>query len=351
MVAVAVVVGPTAIYTDAVRRLTLVLGLAACGGDDGVSVGTTTYEFGPYALAAGQEITNQCVSVKLGNEQPLYVNSVELTTGPGFHHSNWFWVPDNLFDGADGTWNCDSRQYDEAIAGFQGGVLYAQSTQATHEIQAFPPGVAILIPAHSRILAGTHLLNQGDENVSVPIALAVTTIANPTTKLAGMGFVNESITIPPMRDSRMTLECDLATPHQNVLSRPLDFSIYYALGHYHELGTGVTLDAVRDDGSSDPIFQTVNRIGDTLGGPVAPAFSLAGYSKLRFSCNFNNPRTTNVRWGVGDKEMCAFLAFTDSERSWSGGALTYNVTPTTVDHASYVESTYPCTVLISEAHL
>jgi hypothetical protein len=335
-----------------VRRLTLVLGLAACG-DDGSSSkpGIRTFEFGPYALAAGQEINNQCVSAKLDNDEPLYVSSVELTTGSGFHHSNWFWVPDHLFDGEDGTWDCDSRGYDEASAGFQGGVVYAQSTQATHEIQAFPPGVAIVIPARSRILAGTHLLNQGDEAISVPIALAVTTIAEPKTKLAGMGFVNESITIPPLRDSRMTLECDLGLPHQNTLSRPLDFSIYYALAHYHELGTGVTLEAVRADGTSDLVFETVNRIGDVLGGPIEPAFSLAGYAKLRFACHFTNPRNSNVRWGVGDKEMCAFLAFTDSELSWSGGALTYNVVPTTVDHGSHVESTYACTVISSEAHL
>ena len=49
--------------------------------------------------------------------------------------------------------------------------------------------------------------------------------------------------------------------------------------------------------------------------------------------------------------MCAFLAFTDSERSVSGGALTYNGVPTTVDRGTSIESTYPCAVLFSEAHL
>jgi len=335
-----------------VRWLAVVL-LAACGGDATSSLqpGTHTFEFGPYALAPGQEINSQCVSVTLDNDAPLYVNKVELTTSTGFHHSNWFWVPDHLFDGADGTWNCDERSYDEASAGFQGGVLYAQSTQATHEIQEFPPGVAILIPPRSRIVAGTHLYNTGDDALTVPIALALTTIANPTTKLAGMGFANESINIPAMRDSRMTMECDINATHQNVLGRPMDFSMYYALAHYHELGTGLTLEAVRADGTSETVFETVSAIGDVLGGPIAPAFSLDGFAKLRFSCHFNNPRTTNVRWGVGDKEMCAFLAFSDSERNWSGGAFNYNVTPTIVDHGTYVENTYDCQVFISEATL
>jgi hypothetical protein len=49
--------------------------------------------------------------------------------------------------------------------------------------------------------------------------------------------------------------------------------------------------------------------------------------------------------------MCAFLAFVDSERNWSGGALGYNVTPTIVDNGTYIESTYACSVLVSEATL
>lgn len=335
------------------RRLTLLLAAAACGDDGGgLTPGTHTYEFGPYALAPGQEINSQCVSATLGNDEPLYVNSVELTTGAGFHHSNWFWVPDDFFDGPDGTWDCDSRGFDEAAAGFMGGVLYAQSTQATHEVQAFPPGHAVMIPPRARIVAGTHLLNKGDEPLEVALSLAITTIANPTKKLAGMGFTNESISLPAMRDSRMTLECDLAGPHQNILGRPLDFSMYYALGHYHDLGTGITLHAVRADGTADLVFETASRVGDSLGGPIAPAFSFEGYSKLRFSCNYRNDRATPVRFGVGDREMCVFLAFIDSERNWTGGALGTGVAPTsTVDHGAYVESTYPCQVFVPEATL
>jgi hypothetical protein len=154
-----------------VRRLIFVLVVAACGSDPAVAPEPRTFEFGPYPLAAGQEINSQCVSAALGNEEPLYINSVELTTGPGFHHSNWFWVPEEIFSGPDGTWKCSDRQYDEANAGIYGGVLFAQSTQAQHEVQAFPTGAAIVIPPHARIVAGTHLLNTGDEDLSVPLTL------------------------------------------------------------------------------------------------------------------------------------------------------------------------------------
>ncbi len=330
------------------RPAPLLLGLilGACGSTDPVG-DPQTFEFGPYALSAGQEINNQCVSVTLGNDAPIYVSAVELTTGEGFHHSNWFTVPETMFDGPDGTWRCAERGYDEAIAGIAGGVLFAQSTQATHEVQAFPPGVAIIIPAHSRIVAGTHLLNTGDEDLSVALSLTITPVAKPPTILSAMSFTNESITLPPHRASRMTMECDIGAAFRAREGRDIDFAFHYALAHYHELGTGITVEALRTDGTAATIYETTQRIGDALGGAI-DGFSMAGFAKIRFSCNFDNPRDTAVRWGVGDQEMCTFLAFTDSDWTWGGGALNRNEIPTIVDQGDHVEYTYPCDVISSE---
>jgi hypothetical protein len=330
-----------------VRRLILVLGVAACGSDPAAVPEPRTFEFGPYTLAPGQEITNQCVSSTLHNDEPLYISAVELTTGPGFHHSNWFWVPDSMFDGDDGTWPCATRGYDESIAGLNGGVVFAQSTQATHEVQQFPAGVGIVIPPHSRIVAGTHLLNPGDEMLSLTVALKITPIAEPTTILSGLAFTNTSISIPPHRISRMTQECDVGTPHQAVLSRPMDFNFYYAVAHYHALGRGMTIEATKTDGTTETIFTTEGRVGDALGGTLEPAISTAGYSKIKYWCEFDNQRDTTVTYGVGDREMCTFLTFTDSEKSWTGGAL-QSKAPTIVDHGDYIEYTYPCDVFSAE---
>src|SRR5436853_326126 len=89
---------------------------SACASDSGTTDPTAlqTYDFGPYSLAPGEEVNKSCVQITLHNEDFLFINSVELTTGAGFHHSNWFWVPESTFAGEDGTFDCSSRNFNEA---------------------------------------------------------------------------------------------------------------------------------------------------------------------------------------------------------------------------------------------
>jgi hypothetical protein len=303
--------------------------LAACGGgtnaepDAGQFVGTTTYEFGPFDLPASHEVNDSCVQISLHNEDYANVNVVELTTGKGFHHSNWFYVPEFTFPGPDGTFKCDDRGFDQAVAAIKGGVFFAQSTQTPHEIQKFPDGVVVRIPPHHKLVSQIHLLNASDTPVSLMPTIAVTYLpdAEVKTRLAGLSFQDAALRLPPMMQSKFTVECDLRGIHNQVLNRDPDFKIYYALAHYHELGTGMTVEAVKDNGEASVIYTTTTAVGDTLGGPISPLFDFTGYSKVRFSCSFYNNRAAPVGWGVGDQEMCVFLAFTDSTYNFGGGVL------------------------------
>ena len=324
--------------------------LCACG--DGTTSGPRTFTFGPYMLAPGEERLDQCVSATLHNTDTLYINAVELATGPGFHHSNWFWIPDTRLAGDDGTWNCSDRNFNDVSAGVFGGVLFAQSTQATHEVQAFAPGVAIAIPPHAKIVGGTHLLDAGDTPLTVPLSLTITPIpeASVTTKLAAMSFEDEALGLPPHRRSRFTVECDLGPKSQQLLGTPPDFAIYYALPHYHALGTGLEFDAIRPDGTPDVIYTTAMRIGDALGGPIDPPFAMAGHTKLRFTCSYDNPGDTTITWGYGGQEMCVFLAFTDSPLTWFGGALAPDPPGPGVDDGTYLNFTHACEVVATEAN-
>jgi len=296
--------------------------MAGCAADDPLA--PRTYSFGPYPLEPGVEITDDCVSITLHNSDPIYVNQVELTTSTGFHHSNWFWVPETQFAGPDGTWSCDERRYSELSAGVFGAVVFAQSTQALHEIQAFPAGAATKIPPRAKLVAGLHLLNASDEPLAPTIQLTLTPIAAAavTADLHGFAFQNQAIQIPPKARSRFTIECDLTKGFDSTMTRPPpDFRIYHVLAHYHELGSGLTFEALRDaDGAPEMMFETQTRIGDGLASVLDPPFDLTGHSKIRFACEYDNPRDTTVGWGVGDQEMCIVFAFTDSPLVWSGGA-------------------------------
>ncbi|MBA3462887.1 MAG: hypothetical protein H0T46_23225 [Deltaproteobacteria bacterium] len=331
----------------------LLLVLGACAGDSGTTDPTAlqTFEFGPYELAPGEEVTKNCVQISLHNDEFLYVNSVELTTGPGFHHSNWFWVPESTFAGEDGTFVCDDRNFNEPAAAIFGGVLFAQSTQAPHEVQAFPEGVVIKIPRNAKIVTQIHLLNPTDEAMTVTPKIAIKPIleSSVTTTLAGISFQDKALALPPNMQSKFTVECDIGSRHQAVFGRAPDFKIYYALAHYHELGTRLTVEAVKPTGEAATVYSTEDNVGDVLGGPIDPLFSMVGYTKLRMSCEFFNPTTKVVGWGVGDQEMCVFLAFSDSQYNFGGGVLEEGPPENPMMVGNTMTYTNGCTVFANDA--
>lgn len=339
------------------RTLALAALLGCGGGTPTVAVDATsapekiTLAFGPFDLPPTSEDAASCVQLSLNNDAPVYVNTVELTTGLGFHHSNWFFVPDYTFAGADGTFKCNDRGFDVAVAAIQGGAIFAQSTQDPHEIQQFPPGHVVKVPAHNKLVAQIHLLNSSDNAIHLAPTIALTPIpeSEVTTILAGVSFEDQALGLPPNAQSAFTLDCDLGPGYQKVLGKAPDFHIFYALAHYHTLGTAFHLEAVKPDGTVAQIFTTEHTVGDALGGPIDPSFDMTGYTRMRVTCDYFNNRATTVGWGNGDQEMCIFLAFTDSPYNWAGGALSEDPpgTPTMVgDVATY---SHACQVLSTDA--
>jgi hypothetical protein len=323
------------------------LGLLACASDDLGPGDPRTFRFGPFHLEPGEERTDLCVSASLDNPDPLFVNSVELTTAVGFHHSNWVHVPTDRYRGPDGIWPCNERGFDEPTAAAQGGVLFAQSTQATHEVQAFPPGVAIAIPPDSKIVAGIHLLNGGDTAIDTPLEITLDPIPRDEVdkQLAALSFQYKALALPPHRTSEFTTTCDIGTQYQERFGRAPDFSIYHVLPHYHDLGTGMRIEAVESDGTSRILFENQQRIGDALGGALDPQPSMFGAPNLRFTCVFDNPRDDTVGWGVGDQEMCVFLGWSDSPNMWAGGVLSETDIGTPVDDGDIVKFERDCWVI------
>jgi hypothetical protein len=336
---------------------------AACGASDPDA--QKTFTFGPFTLAPGDELADLCVAVTLHNTEPIYVNSAELAGAPGIHHSNWFWVPDTgAFNFPEGAFTCSDgggvgHPFDQATAAAFGGVLFAQSTQATHELQAFPPGAAIRIPPRARIIATLHLVNATDAPLEVPLALTLAPLAerDVTTLMVGFAIENESLALPPHARSRFTVECDLTATWASLYARGqvasdhIDFKLYHALAHYHARGTALTFEAIRDDGTVDTVWSTANRIGDEMGGVLDPPFDLTGHAKLRMGCTFDNPGDATIRWGNADGEMCIAFAFSDSNLVWSAGVLAAGGDPgPSVDDSGVMSYTAPgCQIVTADA--
>jgi hypothetical protein len=298
----------------------VVVAVAACGVDGesgakepGSGGARLEKSWEPVTLAPGQEEPSLCASWTLDNTETLYVHAVEMTSGFGWHHSNWFFVPaGEIAVGPDGIWPCEERRFDQIEAGFVGGVLFAQSTGATHEVQQFQPGAAIAVPPGTRVVGQLHLLNATDAPLTTSVRLEAQTLASSdvTIELAPLALQFLPLSIPPRARSRFATTCEMAP----------DFKVYYVLPHYHGLGVGMTVESVRGD-QGDVVFRSGAATGEPLGRVLDPPFDMTGAAGLRFSCTYDNPTDRTVRYGNGDGEMCVLLAYTDDRARWGGGAL------------------------------
>ena len=332
-------------------RAFLVLPLALLGcGDDGAGECDPTREPCAYertlstvTVDPGEEIDGLCQSWTLDNPTELWVGNVTMDNGGVYHHSNWFFVPDNLYDRPDGAWPCDDAAFDELSAAVSGGYLFAQSTQVEDQQQVFPDGVGVRIPPWSKIVGSTHLLNASAQAVETHMTIGLETIppAELETKLVPARIEFNALTIDPMATSSFTTECDFAAAHEEVVGAPLAYDIYYALPHYHELGIRAELALAGGPRDGEVVFRT-DGFGEASGVAFDPPIDVAGAGAhgLRFTCTFDNPRSEEVGWGIGDQEMCVIALFADSAIAFQGNARSSEVTGTAADGT--VEHTGPC---------
>ena len=316
----------------------------AAHDDSGTPV-TLSHASVPRTIAPGEEITGLCESFTVHNADMLYVNAITFDASPGMHHSNWIFVPPSYYAGPDGTWPCDSRSFDQGAAASVGGVLFAQSTQATQQVQQFPPGVALPLPPNVRIIGQVHMLNTTAAPIDVTTRIELHPIPREQvqTRLSGFYLEFNPINLAPHTRSLSTTACDFDTPHRMLVGRPLDFHMYYGMPHYHGLGRGMRVNVVGGPNDGASVFETNRLIGEPDGHTLMPAYDLTGATGLRVTCDFDNPRDTAVHYGVGDDEMCIFLGFTESTYQWAGIAEWNAPVTTTTDPSGVITHDAPCT--------
>lgn len=290
-----------------------------------------THAFPTQESAPGEEILDLCRSWTLGNETELWVSAVELTQDEASHHSNWMYVTEGFYDGPDGIWPCAERDYHQLNAALAGGVLYAQSTQATHEVQLFPEGGAIRLPPHARIISDVHILNTTTEAIRGNAEVTIYTIPRErvTIPLAPFHIDYHALDIPPRVRSRFETVCDLQGDFERTTGEPFRVRLFYSLPHTHALGTRVFLQAVGGPHDGEMLLDVSGYNGEARGLYYEPPVDLEGITGLRFGCEFTNPRAESVRWGFGDQEMCEMLGFIESPAAFESRVT--ETTSTTMD--------------------
>lgn len=278
-----------------------------------------THTFPTIDLAPGEEVTGRCQSYTLNNDAPLLVNRVVATNQGRFHHSNWIWVADTMYQGPDGTWACADRGFDQIAAGAFGGVFFAQSTQSLTDTQAFPEGVAFRVPAHARIIGDVHLVNPSSSPFSTSIHFDVYGIPEAALRveLQPMAFTNLALDIAPLAETRARMQC--ATPQP-------DFDVYYILPHFHVLGQWLSVDVAGGAMNGTNIFRSQGSFGDSMNKSYDPPIAVRGASGLAITCDYQNTRSQKVGYGNGDQEMCVALLYTSGKKA--GGEALTNLTTT-----------------------
>jgi len=278
------------------------------------------HSFGSINLAAYKE-RFRCATWTVGNEEALYVDTVHLSNDGGFHHSNWFIVPDDLFPGDDGFFNCSDRGYTETIGVISGSVLFAQSTQSRYEAQALAEGAVVKIPPRSKVIAEMHLLNPGSEKLVSELRMGFDIVhpADVDVVVSPFRLNYVDLQIPADKHSRNQAECLFRSPYEDYTGHSFDLKLYYGLPHYHYLGEHFFVDIAGGPRDGERIFELDGFNGDGNGQVYDPPLDMSDADGFRFGCGYNNWTDSDVSYGVGDQEMCTFLGFADARAILDGG--------------------------------
>ncbi|HEY8379497.1 MAG TPA: hypothetical protein VIK91_23555 [Nannocystis sp.] len=293
------------------------------GGDTGTpepEKATIVHVFDPVTLA-GFEETLPCISWTLNNEKPLYVQAISLVNSGGFHHSNGFVVPEHVYDGPDGVWDCDERGFNTLIAATEGTVLFGQSTQSLVEEQRTNPGAVIKIPPHHRIVAELHLLNLGPFPFDAQLRVGLELIhpRDVDVVLTPFEFQYTDLEIPPQSEVRYAAVCeDFLREATKDRTRP--FKLHWLLPHYHYLGNHFRFEVIGGPNDGEVLYQYDGFSASPSGKRFDPPIDLQQASGLKLVCGFKNWTNDTIYWGNGNGEMCIAFGFAEAAYITQAGA-------------------------------
>ncbi len=175
---------------------------------------------------------------------------------------------------------------------------YYGSQVAEDEI-AFPPDVALELPASQVIMMEYHAINAGAADVAADVRVNAWFPEQATTKEAGtLLFFHDDIMLSPGATETAGMRCGI----------PDDIEVAFAIPHMHLRGRGFR-SWVEDGGAGTPLAEA----SDWVDPPTAhfdPAVHIAAGSRIRVECDFENTSSEVVQDGFSavKDEMCVLFA-------------------------------------------
>ncbi|MFO0682407.1 MAG: hypothetical protein U0234_10165 [Sandaracinus sp.] len=259
--------------------------------DANVPVTTTSLVTGPYHVAPGVEQT-LCITLDLGNDQPMMLRAVRTHLTDGSHHL--------VVSRADG-YPVDPTP--TPCAPLTHGIGQSIFIAESHESElVYPPGTGLPMAPHQVIGLELHMIDVTPTAIDIQGSVDFDLVpADPSLREVHILFTgNGSLSLPPHQ----------ATTVRGLFALPDGSEILAMTTHTHQLGTSATLDITSSDG--DPgrrVFENLDWSDPPL-EVFDPPLVLAPGEQVRLTCNYFNNTDDTVTFGTGFyDEMCFFWAY------------------------------------------
>ncbi|WP_434041912.1 MULTISPECIES: hypothetical protein [Sorangium] len=256
----------------------------------------------PRTLAPGEE-TTFCLSWPFPALVNTTVHAARVYTTAGLHHSNVIAKPVNPAFGPNPYPGCHPGADDPfgALPYVIPDVLFASSTQVVGaETLAFPPGMGFTLDTSREIATSVHLLNPSAEPAVVELAYDFFTmpLSERAEELVPFVINVNDFLVPPRATRSVGATC--ATFGGNIVS---------LMPHTHRYAEAFDVDVVREDGGEARIYEggAFDLEGDIE--VYRQAISLGDGDSIRYACRFRNTSEHDLRFGLGDNEMCTLFGY------------------------------------------
>ena len=281
------------------RPIPLAVVLAACSSEPaGFTPETLELTTGVWEVPASMEVT-RCMYVDLPVDRDFYAVGYRAEMLPGSHHFNMFWADPQL-SGATG----DAPR--DVLTDCNGELkFYLAGSQWESVDSAFPPGVAVKIPAGSVLVLESHYVNLTDGPIEARLDVAFDE-GDPTEidKELGLYFtVMGQIRVEPLQRARLSATC------------PADEGVNLVLltSHMHHHGSTFEINLIDDaTGEATPLYLNEDYLHPTLEERWDDPVVIGAGQSLEWACTYQNPYDS-MPLVDGDsavtEEMCIMAAF------------------------------------------